>query len=61
MKENREFDMLENANDNEVEFLAKIPVLTKKEKERMLKMSKNKLNKMNRESNIEKQVSGVEQ
>lgn len=61
MKENREFDMLENANDNEVEHLAEIPVLTKKEKERMLKMSKNKLNKMNRESNIEKQVSGVEQ
>lgn len=61
MKENREFDMLENANDNEVEHLAEIPVLTKKEKKRMLKMSKNKLNKMNRESNIEKQVSGVEQ
>lgn len=49
MKENREFDMIENANDNEVEHLAEIPVLTKKEKERMLKMSKNKLNKMNRE------------
>lgn len=32
MKENREFDMLENANDNEVEHLAEIPVLTKKKR-----------------------------
>lgn len=61
MKENREFDMLENANDNEIEFLAETSVLTKKEKDRMLKMSKNKLNKMNKESNIKVQISGVEQ
>ena len=61
MNENREFDMLENADDKNVELLANVPVLTRKEKERMLKMSKSKLDKMNRESNIEEQVSGVEQ
>lgn len=65
MKENREFDMLENADEKTVELLAEVPVLTKSEKERMLAMSKNKLNKMNRENNItmnndEEQVSGVE-
>ena len=64
MKE-REFDMLENADEKTVEFLADVPVLTKEEKERMLAMSKKKLDKMNRESNIsydndEVQVSGVD-
>ena len=64
MKE-REFDMLENADDKTVELLADVPVLTKEEKERMLAMSKKKLDRMNRESNItenndEIQVSGVE-
>lgn len=64
MKE-REFDMLENADDTTVELLADVPVLTKEEKERMLAMSKKKLDRMNRESNIavnddEIQVSGVE-
>ena len=64
MKE-REFDMLENADDKTVDLLADVPVLTKEEKERMLAMSKKKLDRMNRESNInvnsdEVQVSGVE-
>ena len=64
MKE-REFDMLENADDKTVELLADVPVLTKEEKERMLAMSKKKLDRMNRERNInidrdEVQVSGVE-
>ena len=61
MRENREFDILENADDNEIELLAKVPVLTQKEKDRMLKMSKKKLDNKNRENNIEEQVSGVEQ
>ena len=65
MKKDREFDMLENADDKTVELLAEIPVLTKNEKERMLAMSKKKLDMMNRENNItnnndEVQVSGVE-
>ena len=65
MKENREFNMLENADDKTVELLSEFPVLTKEEKERMLAMSKNKLDKKNRERNInissdEYQVSGVE-
>ena len=65
MKENREFDMLENADDKTVELLSEVPVLTKEEKERMLAMSKKKLDQMNRESNInfnniEDEVSGVE-
>lgn len=65
MKENREFDMLENADDRTVEFLSEVPVLTKEEKERILAMSKKKLDKMNRERHIkvnddDYQVSGVE-
>ncbi|MBR5684215.1 MAG: hypothetical protein IKW96_13255 [Ruminococcus sp.] len=65
MKENREFDMLENADDKTLELLSEVPVLTKEEKERLLAMSKKKLDKMNRESNINinndgYEVSGVE-
>ena len=65
MKENREFDMLENADDKTVELLAEVPVLTEDEKKRMLAMSRKKLDRMNRESNIktkdgEDVVSGVE-
>ena len=65
MKENREFDMLENADDKTVELLSGVPVLTKEEKERMLAMSKKKLDRMNREKNISAnndgdEVSGVE-
>ena len=65
MKENREFNMLENADDKTLDLLSEVPVLTKEEKERMLAMSKKKLDRMNRESNInthndEYQVSGVE-
>lgn len=57
--------MLENADDKTVELLAEVPVLSKDEKERMLAMSKKKLDMMNRENNIvnnndEDQVSGVE-
>lgn len=60
MKENREFNMLENADDRTVELLSEVPVLTKEEKERMLKMSKKKLDKMNREKNITKNTEGDE-
>lgn len=65
MNKEREFDMLENADEKTVELLAEIPVLTKEEKERMLVMSKKKLDMMKRENNItfnsgEDQVSGVE-
>ncbi len=61
MKKDRELNMLENADDKTVELLSEVPVLTRKEKERILAMSKDKLNKMNRENNIEEQVIGVEQ
>lgn len=65
MKEKREFDMLENADDRTVELLSGVPVLTDEEKKRMLTMSKNKLDRMNRENNISMnnegaEVSGVE-
>lgn len=65
MKEMHGFDMLDNADDKTVDLLSEVPVLTKEEKERMLAMSKKKLDKMNRESNIninndELEVSGVE-
>ncbi|MBR4626846.1 MAG: hypothetical protein IKO47_03975 [Ruminococcus sp.] len=65
MNKEREFNMLENADDKTVELLAEVPVLTKEEKERMLSMSKNKADRMKRERNIstntaEEQVSGVE-
>ena len=52
MKEKREFDMLENADDRTVELLSGVPVLTDEEKKRMLAMSKKKLNKMNRENKM---------
>lgn len=65
MKEKREFNMLENADDKTVELLSGVPVLTKDEKERMLTMSMKKLDKMNREANISNnneyiEASGVE-
>ncbi|WP_294413088.1 hypothetical protein [uncultured Ruminococcus sp.] len=65
MKEMRGFDMLDNADDKTVDLLSEVPVLTKEEKERMLAMSKKKLDTMNRESNINisndaVEVSGVE-
>ena len=65
MKEMRGFDMLDNADDKTVDLLSEVPVLTREEKERMLAMSKKKLDNMNRESNIntsndELEVSGVE-
>lgn len=55
------FNMLENASDKSLERLSERRVLTAKEKERMLKMSMDKLNKMNNNSDDELQVSGVEQ
>ena len=60
MKENREFDILENADDSEVELLAEVSVLTGKEKKRMKKMSKDKLNKSFGENKMGDEVSGVE-
>lgn len=61
MKENREFDILENADDSEVELLAEVPVLTEKEKKRMKKMSRDKLSRKLGESEMGDEVSGVEQ
>ena len=60
MKEKREFNMLENADDRTVELLSGVPVLTDEEKKRMLAMSKKKLNKMNRENNISMHKEGAE-
>ena len=60
MKEKREFNMLENADDRTVELLSGVPVLTDEEKKRMLAMSKKKLNKMNRENNISMNKEGAE-
>jgi len=65
MNKEREFDMLENADEKTLELLADVPVLTKEEKERMLTMSKKKVDMMKRTNGItvnngEDQVSGVE-
>ncbi|MBO7395340.1 MAG: hypothetical protein J6U16_04385 [Ruminococcus sp.] len=54
------FNMLENASDKSLKRLSERRVLTEKEKERMLKMSMDKLNKMNNNTEDELQVSGVE-
>lgn len=43
MKRNQGFDMLDNADDMTIDRLSEEPVLTAKEKERILKMSKEKL------------------
>ncbi len=60
MKEKREFNMLENADDRTVELLSGVPVLTDEEKKRMLAMSKKKLDNMNRENNISMNKEGAE-
>ncbi len=68
MKKKNELDILANAGENIVDSLASRPVLTKKEKERMYKMSRNKLDMMKEnytvsgaaEENAQDQVSGVE-
>lgn len=60
MKENREFDMLENADDKEVELLAEVSVLTEKEKARMKKKSRDRLNSKLEENDTGDRVSGVE-
>jgi len=60
MNENRGFDILENADDKEIELLAEVPVLSGKEKESMLKMSKKKLAAKSSDKAAELQVSGVE-
>ncbi|MDO4862811.1 MAG: hypothetical protein Q4A05_01470 [Ruminococcus sp.] len=59
MKDNR-FDMLENAGDKNIERLSAHKVLTEKEKERILKMSIDKMNKKNENKENGIQVSGVE-
>ena len=43
MNKDQEFDMLVNADDKTVELLSEVPVLSAAEKERILKMSKEKL------------------
>ena len=65
MRDERKLDMLENADDKTIELLSGVPVLSKEEKARMLAMSKKKLDKMNKERNINisesaDEVSGVE-
>ncbi|MBR1431953.1 hypothetical protein [Ruminococcus sp.] len=60
MKEKREFEILENADDKNIELLAKVPVLTRDEKDRMLRMSRDKLNERTKAADTEEQVSGVE-
>lgn len=60
MKEKREFNMLENADDRTIELLSGVPVLTNEEKKRMLAMSKKKLDKMNRDNNISMNNEGIE-
>ena len=60
MRKDQGFDMLENADDRTIERLSEVPVLTEKEKERILKMSKDKLKRRYRTENIEAGVSGVE-
>ncbi len=47
MNKNQEFDMLENADDKTVELLSEVPVLSAAEKERILKMSIEKLKRKN--------------
>ena len=54
------FDLLDNADERTLERLSERRVLTAKEKERMLSMSMNKLNRMNDNTEDELQVSGVE-
>ena len=46
MRKDRVLDMLDNAEDKIVDRLS-VPALTEKEKERLLKMSKDKLDIMN--------------
>lgn len=60
MRKDQGFDMLDNADDKTIERLSAVPVLTGREKERILKMSKDKLRRRYRDNNIEEEVSGVE-
>ena len=61
MKKDRVLDMLENADDKIVDRLS-VPALTEKEKERLLNMSKVKLDRMNYNSinDMTEEVRGVE-
>ena len=51
MRKDRVLDMLDNAEDKIVDRLS-VPALTEKEKERLLKMSKDKLDIMNENNSI---------
>lgn len=60
MRKDRIFDMLDNADDKTVDCLS-VPALTEKEKERLLKMSKDKLDIMNENNtDMAEEVHGVE-
>ena len=61
MRKDRVLDMLDNAEDKIVDRLS-VPALTEKEKERLLKMSKDKLDKMNDNNtdDMTEEVRGVE-
>ena len=65
MKDNRDFDILENADDRVIDTLSEVPVLTSKDKKRILVESKRKLSSKQRAAGIKQftdadQVSGVE-
>ena len=59
MNKDQEFDMLVNADDKTVELLSEVPVLSAAEKERILKMSKEKL-MMKKETDVHADNSGTQ-
>lgn len=60
MRKDQGFDMLDNADEKTIERLSEVPVLNADEKARILKMSKDKLNRRFRENNIEEDIITVE-
>lgn len=60
MNKDQGFDMLDNADNKTIERLSEVPVLTEREKERILKMSKEKFGQKYGNNNIEDTVRGVE-
>ena len=59
MNKDQEFDMLVNADDKTVELLSEVPVLSAAEKERILKMSKEKLMRK-KETDVHADNSGTQ-
>lgn len=60
MNKDQGFDMLDNADNKTIERLSEVPVLTEREKERILKMSKEKFGQKYGNNNIEDTVRGVD-